>query len=437
MTFKKLLFSTFLFCLSVWNAHSQHAYFSPIQFNVEVNTSQKASGGLKVSVQLGPHNKIKVPHVGLDATTYQEREQFSLMITVSNDGPDDIMISDWTFRAICPQNNMGLPWQETSSIPLVTPYVPNDIYLVLKPGEKKTFPSAATDFYWCLPKDETALLTLPRFVTAVIICATAAKPNQSNPGTQNSGSNSGNASNPGSPFEPSFEEMMQAVKDAYANGNDAEAEALKKEVLEIASHVYPDRMAEIRAMVEKPKPIAEKPAVTRTKSATQPQKAKTDNQSVYSNWLYINSDKAVQERFSLAYEEGDFGYFNVQIRVNHEADVFCRDARCEGYIVAYGYPDGQGKDNIYKHFRIYNSYTDVYEFAEPIPIRLRFSDGSKRLLRPEGFFYTTSNNPEPMPVKFLMYSCVDEIISGMPKNRCSGAGSWRDIYKDSEALILK
>lgn len=53
--------------------------------------------------------------------------------TVQNAGSSDVAIYDWAFKAVCPLDNMGREFDASSLIPLVTPYIPSGIYIVLKP----------------------------------------------------------------------------------------------------------------------------------------------------------------------------------------------------------------------------------------------------------------------------------------------------------------
>ena len=67
------------------------------------------------------------------------KKKFQLFFKVENVGPNDVVIYDWAFSAICPVDNMGRSFDANSMVPVITPYIPGDIYLVLKPGEKKQF----------------------------------------------------------------------------------------------------------------------------------------------------------------------------------------------------------------------------------------------------------------------------------------------------------
>ncbi|SCY72107.1 hypothetical protein [Flavobacterium caeni] len=414
---------------------AQHDYFAPIQFNCQLGKTEQHAGGLSVSVTLANQKTVSVPQAGLENNTSYDKNVFSVFFTITNNGPDEVLISDWVFRAICPENNMGLAWQEHSSVPLVAAYVPFDQYLVLAPGDKRSFFSAETDFYWCLPKNQSALMTSPQYVSVVIICVKRAVANVA---ATPSGSTNTTQQQKNSPLDQTFVDMIESVKKAYAAGDSAKAEALKTEVLELAGHVYPDRLTEIGEMmsppvVKKAQPVAAAP----NPSAASPSNIKTaEHGGNYSDWLFMNSDKAVQVRYMLEKTEGDIGYFSVQFRVNHDDAIFCTYPNCEGYIATFSYPTPDNQTSVYHHLKIYNSYRQIYTLPELMPLRMHFADGSKRMLLKQGFFYTTAQNPNPMPADTMFYNCVDNILSDDPKNRCT-RGGWRDIYKESEAIILK
>lgn len=161
-----------------------------------------------------------------------------------------------------------------------------------------------------------------------------------------------------------------------------------------------------------------------------------DNQNEgYCNWLFMNTDKALQVRYKQVKEENGIGYFSVQFKINFDDPIFCKHATCLGYLFVYGYPTLDNQKIIEKSFKFYNSYKEVYTLEETIPIKLSFSDGSKRFLRKEGFFYKLANSEKEKAAINLFSNCVDDILSNSPNNhRCK---PYKYDYKESEAIIIK
>ncbi|PKP25576.1 MAG: hypothetical protein CVU03_07610 [Bacteroidetes bacterium HGW-Bacteroidetes-2] len=161
------------------------------------------------------------------------------------------------------------------------------------------------------------------------------------------------------------------------------------------------------------------------------------NESIedYSNWLFISSDKDMQVRYKLEKQEGNIGYFSVQFRINFEDKSSCYSSNCEGYYFTFGYPTLDLMNNIYSHYKFYNTFKDIYTMPELIPLNLKTRNGSYIYLKKEGFFFMFNNNELQAN---MFYNCVDEILSGNAlKNRCSGPGSYRNIYEDSKAISIK
>lgn len=152
-------------------------------------------------------------------------------------------------------------------------------------------------------------------------------------------------------------------------------------------------------------------------------------QNDYSEWLFIQSDKALQFRYKLMKTEKDIGYFQVQFRINFEDQIFCSHPTCMGYLLSFSYPAYDNQTNIYTSYKFYNTFKGVYTIPELVPIRLDFPDGSKRIPRPDGFYYTTANDKTEQRA-YVFYNCVDNILSNSPDHRC------RD-FKDAEAIVVK
>lgn len=179
--------------------------------------------------------------------------------------------------------------------------------------------------------------------------------------------------------------------------------------------------------VAKPKVAGAKPTV---------QKKAPVKEKPYSNWLFIKSDKALQYRFQLVKQEGDIGYFRVQFKTNFEDPIFCKHHTCLGYMLVFGYPSLDNEKSITTSYKFYNTYKEIYTRPELVPIKLFFSDGSKRLLTENGFFYTLSDNDTLKPAIYLFDNCVDDILSNNPNyHRCKPYTG--PEFKETEAIVLQ
>jgi hypothetical protein len=152
----------------------------------------------------------------------------------------------------------------------------------------------------------------------------------------------------------------------------------------------------------------------------------------FSNWLFIRSDNALQIRYKQIKQEGEVGYYSVQLRINFEDKIFCDDPICLGYYLVYEYPSLDGSNMIKKSFKFFNTYKSIYTLEEPIAIKLSFPDGSKRILRKEGWFYTVPDSNLENKL-YLGLDCVVKILSNRPdSNRCKDDG-----YVEKEAIVIK
>ncbi|MDO9038417.1 MAG: hypothetical protein Q7U59_08740 [Lutibacter sp.] len=154
----------------------------------------------------------------------------------------------------------------------------------------------------------------------------------------------------------------------------------------------------------------------------------------YSNWLFVNSDKALQVRYKQVKLENEIGYFEVQFKINFDDQIFCSHPTCLGYLFVFSYPTLDNMKSIEKSYKFYNSFKGIYTLSDTIPIKLFFPDGSKRILREEGFFYTTDNNNTEMSANFFS-NCVDDILSNNPNyHRCK---PYKSNFIESEAIMIK
>jgi hypothetical protein len=433
---------------------SQNYPFTHEKFNVTVGGTVTNSFGLEVKVSLVSTKDVTSRKATLSdqPAVYENKKLFTLFITVTNTGLDSILISDWHFRATCPEDNLARQWNETSTVPLITPYIPSSTNFLFKPGEKKSFNVSETDFYWCLPAHEAALMTEPCGVTANITCAHLSTQNSTSPprGGKTCMIVNYEINHTPPPLDSQILDLIDAYNNAERTGKTDKTDELKKTILEIAEHAYPDQTEEIKSLLNKSQ-IKDKPIETANSNLstttndlnnpikkTQPTVSTNSNISKtsntvsnveYSDWLTIkNPYHDMQVRYKLEKQEGDIGYYKTQFRIDFESKSRCLDQRCLGFVVCFGYPTPDEKEFIYLHYKIYNSFKEIYTMPNLIPIKLSFSDGSKRLLKQDGFYYTTKGSSQETYFAYFDKS-VDYILSGSPI-QCKN-------FIESKAIILK
>ena len=216
--------------------------------------------GLQVSANNVPvaNALIRVDEATLsgEAPRFYFKKKFALLFTIQNVSTNDVAIYDWAFKAVCPVDNMGRKFDATSMIPLVTPYIPASIYIILKPGEKKQFYSAETDFYWCLPQDKDDLLHDPQYFQALITCASInSSAIAANP-TQKLGSFQPPSTTPQKPendIDPQIERMIKEHNDLIQKNENDKAELLKSRILKITNLAYPAQAKLVESKLSKPK----------------------------------------------------------------------------------------------------------------------------------------------------------------------------------------
>ena len=150
----------------------------------------------------------------------------------------------------------------------------------------------------------------------------------------------------------------------------------------------------------------------------------------YSNWVtFKNPYEALQIRYKLENQDGDVGYYKAQLRINYDEPTRCVDPRCMGYALTLGIPQLHDKDVIYLHYKIYYPYNQTYTISDLIPMKLSFPDGSKRMLKQDGFYYTKNDDSEPIYLSYFFINSADLILEGSPLR-------FRN-FEESEAITLK
>ncbi len=407
----------FVVCLNTLQAQN---VIGPVDFNVAIGSPLQNPNGLTVGFTLGSTKIVTTKLATLDGAPERtlEKNVFELIITVQNNGVNDIAIYDWSFSAICPKNAQGQEWQANSKAPkLTTAIIPSGIFIVLKPGEKKTLLSAPSDFYWCLSPDPATLKEDPKFLTARMICAVL-------PPTKNLSS-----------FKPNMQTLIQDYWNLVNAGKTTEAAAKRQQILNLGNTEYPTKKAELLALMGE----TTTPAYAKKKAGNvQDQSAAAEkllaaaakNNAAYCDWLTIkNPYYAMQIRYKLEKQVGDIGYFKTQMRIDFNEATICKTARCLGYVVSFGYPTLEGTSNNYLNYKFYFSYKGIYTVPDLIPMKLSLPDGSKRLLKQDGFYYTLANNPQEMDLRYYFDKAVDLILEGSPIKVSN--------FDEGKAVVLK
>lgn len=409
-----LLVMCLLFVFTL-NVKSQTEIVAPVGFNIELGQPITNDGGLTVSAKLISWHEDKTKLATLDGTPEKTRIKgvFELDITIQNNGANEIAIYDWSFKAICPKNVHGQEWQANTGAPqLTTAYIPSSVFIVLKPGDKKKLRTAPSDFYWCMSPDESSLLVKPRFLTAKIICGII------NPKKYLSN------------FNPNMQQLIQTYWTSVASGKMTEAKLKRQEILDIGSKDYPGKKQELLSLLGEtatgenakkklgtiPDGVLDKNnKVTNATGTIESTAGSAENNSVYSDWLTIkNPYYAMQIRYKLEKQEGDIGYFKTQMRIDFEDKDRCKDERCLGYAVCFGYPDLVQSGYIYLHYKFYFSYKEIYTMPNLLPIKISFSNGSQTVLKKDGFYTKLPASNQEVDARYLFDKSADLILTGSP-----------------------
>lgn len=234
--------------------YSQYNTYSTIEFRTQIGTAETHEGGLKVRFEISgtPHIE-KVRKAGLYGETeeFYEKKVFKIAGYFTNTSNKNIYIKAWNFKLICPEDNIGRKWDATSTIPLILPYISGLEIHTIPPGETTFIVGVDTDFFWCFPKNEKALLESPRYVVAHIFCAIASEEEVANEEVV-----SNPLINESTEFDNDFNQLIKEYE-MLLKTKDLEAIDNKKQlILDIGHEIYPDRFAEIKRLLfelEQPK----------------------------------------------------------------------------------------------------------------------------------------------------------------------------------------
>lgn len=407
-------------------------------YNFEIGKGITDNDGLFVNAIIKSTNIKRVELATLKGgkPEFYEKREFTLEITIANNGPNDIYIYDWNFSAICPENNMGLAWQKHAYTKIITAIIPRSVYLTFKPGDKRVLQSMVTDFEWCLPKNKNSLLTYPKYIKADIIRAVI--------------HNSNNLQ-----ANPIINTMVLNIIKLRLEGKDKEADEMQKALIELLNATMPNETSSILNNInyqvaiqqsqknkqpgnelEYPAGFTLQPTKTELEKdnksqTTSPTNTKGNSNATYGDkWYFIHSDKALQYRMKLARTDGDWGYLKVQVRINKNDPIFCTHPNCEGYLwfMQFKKEDGTSSEH---HYFFYNSYDSIYELPFEIPVSLKpYQWGIKPYWNDEKkmVMYEDLNGDEKYA--YVIWNCVHTRTRNEKYTNCRE-------FKFDKAIILK
>jgi hypothetical protein len=88
-------------------------------------------------------------------------------------------------------------------------------------------------------------------------------------------------------------------------------------------------------------------------------KEATLTEADYTDWFFVQSDKALQYRFAVAKKEGTVHHLQLQFRVKSDDEVHCRGAECDGYVLYLSHAtDGGGSETVKYHLYFEPSFSE-------------------------------------------------------------------------------
>ena len=149
----------------------------------------------------------------------------------------------------------------------------------------------------------------------------------------------------------------------------------------------------------------------------------------YSDWVFFQSDKALQVRSVLLSVDGEVASMRYEFRLNRDDDIFCRDPDCQGYVLAaYNY-DPVTRDAT-DRFSVYfpNAFTGVWTY--PATVKTRFTtypngDRSFWDARLGAAFVPVAGGPAQK--LRLVEGCADNRLASTSHTRCTDYGQGKVI----------
>lgn len=157
----------------------------------------------------------------------------------------------------------------------------------------------------------------------------------------------------------------------------------------------------------------------------------------YSQWLFVQSDKALQYRIAVIKQEGTNASLQLQFRVNNEDQVFCKSALCDGMLLSLENVNvGDEKSTNYSFIfeKGFVGLNNIYTWPQLITTELKtWPDGSKRYFSfTKGIVYTKPGDNTEFHAN-VPNCCVDIRLAANPNDhRCERHG-----FDIENAIIVK
>ena len=181
------------------------------------------------------------------------------------------------------------------------------------------------------------------------------------------------------------------------------------------------RLAEVRRAAEA-KAAAARPAPAPTvevspKPAAKP--AAGGAKLEYGEWVFFQSDKALQYRVALVKQEGNLATLRYQFRIAFDDDIHCRSARCEGYLLeAYNF-DPDTRETITQRFLYFpNSFKGVFDYPDAVTVRFKTYTNTRSWWDAKAKLPMWGYNGEGGQILGLIHGCADNKLVGTEETRC-------------------
>lgn len=136
----------------------------------------------------------------------------------------------------------------------------------------------------------------------------------------------------------------------------------------------------------------------------------------FSDWVFMQSDKPVQQRWAVERMDGTVATVRVQYRVLKSDEVHCTSADCDGYLVHFSYRPANASESEKRDYWFTRDFDGPWESA---PMKLDFktySDGSRlKWTKDLGVRLYDDYGVHPQSWN---YKCVDNRLRSTTRTRC-------------------
>lgn len=144
----------------------------------------------------------------------------------------------------------------------------------------------------------------------------------------------------------------------------------------------------------------------------------------YSDWVFFQSDKALQVRSVLLSVDGAMASMRYEFRLNRDDPIFCRDADCRGYVLAaYNYdPDTRDATDRFSVF-FPNDFSGVWTYPATVKTRFTTYPNGDRSFWDEhlGAAFVSAGGSVPRKLN-LVEGCADNRLASTDYTRCDDLG---------------